>query len=67
MSKCDGFSMNHGDKQIKVKIPQSQQQINVNPNNFEKQQLELVGKKANLKMERYMDILCYRSAAVLFI
>ena len=67
LSKCDGFLLTRGDKQVKVKIPQSQTQVNVNPNNFEKMSLEVVGQKANIRLERYMDLMCQRAAAILFI
>ena len=55
MSACDSFFLNRGEGTIKVKIPQSQTVSNVNPNNFERQNLELVGRVANIRIELLMD------------
>lgn len=67
MSPSNGFYLNRDDGTIKVKIPQSQTVSNVNPNNFEKQNLEIVGKSANLRIENMMDSMCQRVASVQFI
>ena len=39
----------------------------MNPSQFEKLNLELVGRTANLRMERAMDRMCERVAAIQFI
>ena len=64
MSPTDGFFLaQENGSMVKVKIPQSQTVINVNPNQFEKQNLEIIGQKANYRMEQFMDSMCKKLAA----
>ena len=68
MSPCDGFLLaRDNDSMVKVKIPQSQTVVNVNPNQFEGQNLELVGHKANINTEQFLDDMCKKLAATQFI
>ena len=64
MSPTDGFFLaQESGSMVKVKIPQSQTVINVNPNQFEKLNLEIIGQKANYRMEQFMDSMCKKLAA----
>lgn len=46
-----------------MKIPQRQTVVNMNPSQFEKLNLEIVGTRANIFMEHFMDEMCRKLAA----